>query len=191
MLALGIGAGRGRKSDVVERYRQALDEEDCEMGETLSAEAAAPRPRGGRAGDVQDVQDVDDDVKTEEGIAVVLHATVQPAHEGALRNGKGRQGVPGAFEKRGGQGGRAGDDERRLRKQESGRAVPLRRGPPDVDQARRGGAGARGLIQAADGSKASSGSGYIRKCYMGDYRALNVVGSDVAIKYRKTASASW
>ena len=41
------------------------------------------------------------------------------------------------------------------------------------------------LIQAADGSKASSGSGYIRKCYMGDYRALNVVGSDVAIKYAK------
>ena len=41
------------------------------------------------------------------------------------------------------------------------------------------------MIKAADGSKASSGSGYIRKCYMGDYRALNVVGSDVAIKYRK------
>ena len=45
--------------------------------------------------------------------------------------------------------------------------------------------GLGGLIQAADGSKASSGSGYIRKCYMGDYRALNVVGSDVAIKYAK------
>ena len=45
--------------------------------------------------------------------------------------------------------------------------------------------GLGGLIQAADGSKASSGSGYIRKCYMGDYRALNVVGSDVAIKYPK------
>ena len=41
------------------------------------------------------------------------------------------------------------------------------------------------MIQAADGSKASSGSGYIRKCYMGDYQALNVVGSDVAIKYPK------
>ena len=45
--------------------------------------------------------------------------------------------------------------------------------------------GLGGLIQAADGSKASSGSGYIRKCYMGDYQALNVVGSDVAIKYPK------
>ena len=52
------------KSDVVERYRQALDT-DCEMGETLSAEERSRRAREAaeRAGEVQDVDD--DDVRLE------------------------------------------------------------------------------------------------------------------------------
>ena len=59
IIAAGLSvADLVEKSDVVERYRQALDT-DCEMGETLSAEERSRRAQAAaeRAGEVQDVDD--------------------------------------------------------------------------------------------------------------------------------------
>ena len=151
------------------------------MGETLSAEERSRRAREAaeRAGDVQDV---DDD---KEGLTVVLHATCDPptkahfemvkaviTHLERSRNVEVKEVVlattSDAYVSKKADGPYlCGEDRRTLIKLAA------------EEQ------GLGSLIQAADGSKASSGSGYIRKCYMGDYRALNVVGSDVAIKYRK------
>lgn len=151
------------------------------MGETLSAEERSRRAREAaeRAGDVQDV---DDD---KEGIAVVLHGSQNPptkahiemvkavkTHLERSRHVEVKEVVlattSDAYVSKKADGPYlCGEDRRTLIKLAA------------EEQ------GLGGLIQAADGSKASSGSGYIRKCYMGDYRALNVVGSDVAIKYPK------
>jgi SWI/SNF-related matrix-associated actin-dependent regulator 1 of chromatin subfamily A len=175
------------------RIIEESDEEDCEMGETLSAAERSRRAQAAaeRAGDVQDV-DGDDcplecaPVKTaKEARAVVLHATCNPptkahfemvkaviAHLERSRHVEVKEVVlattSDAYVSKKADGPYlCGEDRRTLIKLAA------------EEQ------GLGGLIQAADGSKASSGSGYIRKCYMGDYRALNVVGSDVAIKYPK------
>ena len=164
------------------RIIEESDDEDCEMGETLSAEERSRRAQAAaeRAGDVQDVDDDD-----KEGMTVVLHATCDPptkahfemvkavvAHLERSKNVEVKEVVlattSDAYVSNKAEGPYlCGEDRRTLIKLAA------------EEQ------GLGGLIQAADGSKASSGSGYIRKCYMGDYRALNVVGSDVAIKYPK------
>ena len=175
------------------RIIEESDEEDCEMGETLSAEERSRRAREAaeRAGDVQDVDDDDCPlecvpVKTaKERIAVVLHGSQNPptkahiemvkavkTHLERSRNVEVKEVVlattSDAYVSKKADGPYlCGEDRRTLIKLAA------------EEQ------GLGGLIQAADGSKASSGSGYIRKCYMGDYQALNVVGSDVAIKYPK------
>ena len=168
------------KSDVVERYRQALDT-DCEMGETLSAEERSRRAQAAaeRAGDVQDV---DDD---KEGIAVVLHGSQNPPTKAHFEMVKA---VVAHLER----SSHVEVKEVVLATTSDAYVSKKADGPYLCGEDRRTliklaaeEQGLGGLIQAADGSKASSGSGYIRKCYMGDYRALNVVGSDVAIKYPK------
>ncbi len=162
------------------------------MGEKLSA-AERSRSAQAAAESAGDVQDVDDDcplecvpVKTaKEGMTLVLHATVNPptkahfemvkavvAHLERSRHVEVKEVVlattSDAYVSKKADGPYlCGEDRRTLIKLAA------------EEQ------GLGGLIQAADGSKASSGSGYIRKCYMGDYQALNVVGSDVAIKYPK------
>ena len=181
ILAAGLSvADLVEKSDVVERYRQALDT-DCEMGETLSAAERSRRAQAAaeRAGEVQDV---DDD---KEGIAVVLHGSQNPPTKAHFEMVKA---VVAHLER----SSHVEVKEVVLATTSDAYVSKKADGPYLCGEDRRTliklaaeEQGLGGLIQAADGSKASSGSGYIRKCYMGDYRALNVVGSDVAIKYRK------